>query len=95
VTSALAIGAMVVVAPATWLLGSTQLPALLESASGTSALLSSGVVVEAAVARVPHPRVPAALAGYAFHLNAYCQTSAECIHTSELILQSFNTRKGI
>ena len=52
-----------------------------------------GVVVVAIAAGVPHPMVLAALAGNAFHLNAYCQTSVEGTHTSELILQSFSIRK--
>jgi hypothetical protein len=30
--------------------------------------------------------VPATLAGHAFHLGAYCQTSVESIHTSDLTL---------
>jgi hypothetical protein len=37
-------------------------------------------------ARVPRPGVLAALAGHAFHLGAYCQTSVESIHTSDLTL---------
>jgi hypothetical protein len=47
------------------------------------------VVVEA-MAGVPHPVGLAALAGYASHLGACCQTSVEGIHTSELMLQSFS-----
>jgi hypothetical protein len=51
------------------------------------------VVEEETVAGVPHPAGHAALAGYAFLLGAYGQTSAEGIHTSELILPSFSIRK--
>jgi hypothetical protein len=43
-------------------------------------------MVETTAARVPHPVVLAALAGNAFRLSAYCQTSVESIHTSELTL---------
>jgi hypothetical protein len=43
-------------APIAWLPGSDQLPELPESASETSTLLSSGVVV-ATAAGVPHPVV--------------------------------------
>jgi hypothetical protein len=49
----------------------------------------------AIAARVPHPVVLAALVGHAFHLGAYCHTSVESIHTSDLTLQSFNIRKDI
>jgi hypothetical protein len=58
---------------------------LLESASERSARLSLGVVV-ATAAGVPHPVVPSALAGHAFHLGACCQTSVESIQTSNLTL---------
>jgi hypothetical protein len=49
---------------------------LLESASKTYALLSSGVVVATAV-EVPHLAVFAAPAEHAFLLYACCLTSAE------------------
>jgi hypothetical protein len=49
--------------------------------------------VEATIAGVRHPVGLAALAGHASRLGAYCQTSAEGTHTSELILQSFSIRK--
>jgi hypothetical protein len=58
-----------------------------ESASRTSARSSSGVGVAAGVARVPHPAELAAPAEHAFLLYACFLTSAECNHTSELILQ--------
>jgi hypothetical protein len=57
-----------------------------ESASGTSARWTSGAGVAAAVARVPHPTVLPAPAEHAFLLCACFLTSAECNHTSELIL---------
>jgi hypothetical protein len=44
-------------------------------------------------AGVPRPVVLAALAVHAFHLDAYCQTSVESIHTSDLTLQSFSIKK--
>jgi hypothetical protein len=49
----------------------------------------------ATTAGVPHPRVLAALAGHAFHLSAYCQTSVASIHTSDLTMQSLSIRKDI
>jgi hypothetical protein len=72
-------------APVAWLPRSDQLLELSESASETSTLLSLRVVV-ATTTRVPHPGVPAALAGHAFHLGACCQTSVESIHTLDLTL---------
>jgi hypothetical protein len=95
VASALAIKVEVEVAvavPVAWLPGFDQSLGLPESASETSTLLSLRVVV-ATTAGVPHPGLPAALVGHAFHLGAYCQTSVESIHTSDLTLQSFNIRK--
>jgi hypothetical protein len=74
-----------VAAPVAWLPGSDQSHGLPESRSETSARWSLGVVV-ATVAEVTHPGVPATLAGHAFHLGAYCQTSVESIHTSDLTL---------
>jgi hypothetical protein len=67
---------------------------LLGSASETSPLLSLGVVV-ATAAGVPHPVVHTALAGHAFHLGAYCLTSMEGNHTSDLILQILQHTKRI
>jgi hypothetical protein len=58
-----------------------------ESALGTSARWSSGAVVVVAVAGVPHPAELAAPAKHAFLLCVCFLTSAECNHTSELILQ--------
>ena len=75
-----------------WRPESNQSPGLPESASETSALLSSRVVV-ATAARVPHLVVPAALAGNASLLFACCLTSAEGNHTSKLILQIFQHKK--
>jgi hypothetical protein len=46
------------------------------------------------VAGVPPPAGHDALAEHACHLDVYCQTSMEYIHTSALILQSFSIRKG-
>jgi hypothetical protein len=45
------------------------------------------VVVAVVVAGVPHPDEMAAPAEHAFLLYACFLTSAECNHTSELILQ--------
>jgi hypothetical protein len=78
---------------AAWPLESDQLPGLPESASETSALLSSGAVV-ATVAEVPHLAVPTAPAEHASLLCACCLTSAERNHTSKLIHKSCSIRKG-
>jgi hypothetical protein len=74
-------------AAAKWRPESDRWLELPESASRTSARWSSGVVVAAAVAGVPHPAVLPAPAEHAFLLYACFLTSAECNHTSELILQ--------
>ena len=74
-----------VATPVAWPLGSNQSLGLPESASETSTLLSLRVVVATTVG-VPHPGLPAALVGHAFHLGAYCQSSVESIHTSDLTL---------
>jgi hypothetical protein len=79
-------------APAASLLRSNQLLGLLESASGTSAQLSSGV---ATAAEMPPPGLPAAPAEHTLHLCACSQTSVESTHTSDLTLQSFSIRKDI
>jgi hypothetical protein len=83
----------VVAAAAEWRPESDQWLELPESASRTSARWSSGVVVRVGVARVPHPAGLHAPAEHAFLLCAYCLTSAECNHTSELILQACSIRK--
>jgi hypothetical protein len=74
-------------AAAEWRPESDQWLELPEFASRTSARLSSGVVVAVAVAGVPHPANLAAPAEHAFLLCACFLTSAECNHTSELVLQ--------
>jgi hypothetical protein len=51
--------------------------------------------VVATAAGVPRPGVFAALAGHIIHLGAYCQTSVESIHTSDLTPQSFSIIKDI
>jgi hypothetical protein len=67
--SALEVEVEVVVAtPVAWLPRSNQLLELPEFASETFTPLSLGVVV-ATTAGVPHPGVPAALVGHAFHLD--------------------------
>jgi hypothetical protein len=79
-------------APAALLLGSDQSLGLPESASGTSAQLSSGVAV-ATAAELPPPSVHAAPVEHALHHDACSQTSVESTHTSDLTLQSFSRRK--
>jgi hypothetical protein len=74
-------------AAAEWWPESDRWLELPKSASRTSARSSSGARVAAAVARVPHPAELAAPAEHAFLLCACFLTSAECNHTSELILQ--------
>jgi hypothetical protein len=73
-------------AVAEWRLESDRWLELPESASRTYARWSSGVGVAVAVAGVPHPAVLPAPAEHAFLLCAYFLTSAECNHTSKLIL---------
>jgi hypothetical protein len=87
------VGADAAVALVSWRPGSDQWLGPPESALGTSARWSPGAVVAVAVAGVPHPAVLPAPAEHAFLLCAYCLTSAECNHTSELILQACNIRK--
>jgi hypothetical protein len=77
---------VVVVAAAEWQPETDQWLELPESASGTSARWTSGAGAAAAVAGVPHPVELPAPAEHAFLLCAYFLTSAECNHTSELIL---------
>ena len=84
----------VVATLATWRPKSDQSLGLPKSTSETSAILSLGVVV-ATAAEVPHPAVPAALAGHASLLCAFCLTSAEGNHISELILQIFQHKKRV
>jgi hypothetical protein len=76
-----------VAATAEWRLESDRWLELPESASRTSARSSSGAGVAATVAGVPHPTELAAPAEHAFLLCACFLSSAECNHTSELILQ--------
>jgi hypothetical protein len=78
---------VVTAAVAEWRPESDRWLELPESASGTSAQWTSGAGV--AVAGVPHP------AEHAFLLCAYFLTSAECNHTSELILQILQLKKRV
>ena len=82
------------VVAAAWQPESDQLLGLPESASETSALLSSGAVVATAT-EVPHLAVLAAPAEHASLLCACCLTSAKCNHTSELILQILYHKKRV
>jgi hypothetical protein len=59
-----------------------------ESALGTSARWTSGVGVAVAIAGVPHLAVLPTSAEHTFLLCACFLTSAECNHTSKLILQA-------
>jgi hypothetical protein len=68
---------------------------LTEFALGTSTRWTSGAGVAAVVARVPHPAVLPAPAEHAFLLCACLLTSAECIHTSEVILQILQHEKRV
>jgi hypothetical protein len=76
----------VVAAAAEWRPDSDQWLELPMSALRTSARWSSGAGV-VAVDRVPIPAGLPAPTEHAFLLCAYCLTSVECNHTSELILQ--------
>jgi hypothetical protein len=73
-------------AAAKWWLESDRWLELPECALRTYVRWSSGAVVAAAVG-VPHPAGLPAPAEHAFLFCAYCLTSAECNHISELILQ--------
>jgi hypothetical protein len=86
---------VVVAAAAEWRPESDQWLELPESASGTSARWTSGAGAAAAVAGVPHPAELAAPAEHAFLLCTYFLTSAECNHTSELILQILQHKKRV
>jgi hypothetical protein len=82
-------------APAALPLRSDQSLGMLESASGTSTQWSSGVAVATAAAELPPPRGPAAPAEHALHHGVCSQTSVEITTSSNLTLQSLNTRKDI
>jgi hypothetical protein len=83
-------------APAALPLRSDQSLGLLESASGTSTQWSSGVAVATAAAELPPPRGgPAASAEHTLHHGVCSQTSVEITTSSNLTLQSLNTRKDI
>jgi hypothetical protein len=88
---------VVVVAAATaeWRLESDQWLGLPESASETSARWTSGAGAAADVAEAPHPAERLAPAELAFLLCACFLTSAECNHTSELILQILQHKKRV
>jgi hypothetical protein len=72
-------------AAAEWWPESDRWLELPESALGTYVQWSSRVVVAAADG-VPHPARQPTPAEHAFLLYAFCLTSAECNHTSEMIL---------
>jgi hypothetical protein len=66
-----------------------------ESASKTSTRSTSGAGAAVAVAGVPLPAERLAPAEHAFLLCACSLTSAECNHTSELILQILQHKKRV
>jgi hypothetical protein len=74
-------------AAAEWWPESDRWLELPESTSGTSARWTSGAGAAVDVAGVPLPAERLAPAEHAFLLCACFLTSAECNHTSELILQ--------
>jgi hypothetical protein len=84
-----------VVAAAEWRPESDRWLELPKFALGTSTRSSSGVVVAVAVAGVPHPAGLATPAEHAFLLCVCFLTSAECNHTSELILQILQHKKRV
>jgi hypothetical protein len=86
---------VVAAADAEWQPESDQWLELPESALRTSARSSSGVGVAVAVAGVPHPAELAAPTEHTFLLCACFLTSAECNHTSELILQTLQHKKRL
>jgi hypothetical protein len=66
-----------------------------ESTSETSARSTSGAGAAAAVAGAPLPAERLAPAEHAFLLCVCSLTSAECNHTSELILQILQHKKRV
>jgi hypothetical protein len=85
----------VAAAAAEWRSESDRWLELPESASGTSARWTSGAGAAAAVAEVPPPAERLAPAKHAFLLCVCFLTSAECNHTSELILQILQHKKRV
>jgi hypothetical protein len=85
----------VAAAAAEWRSESDQWLELPQSALGISAQWTSGAGVAAVVAGVPHPAVLPTPAEDAFLLYACFLTSAECNHTSELILQILQHKKRV
>jgi hypothetical protein len=88
------VGPVVVVA-AEWRPESDRCLGLPKSASETSAGSTSGAGAAAAVAGAPLPVERLAPAEHAFILCACSLTSAECNHTSELILQILQHKKRV
>jgi hypothetical protein len=86
---------VVAAAAAEWRPESDQWLELPESALGTSARWTSGVGAVDAAAGAPHPAELPAPAEHAFLLCACSLTSAECNHTSELILQILQHEKRV
>jgi hypothetical protein len=82
-------------AAAEWRPESVQWLELPGSASGTSARWTSGAGAAAAVAEVLHPVERLAPTEHAFLLCTCFLTSAECNHTSELILQILQYKKRV
>jgi hypothetical protein len=83
------------VAAAEWRPESDRWLELPESALGTSARWTSGAGAAVAVAEAPHPAERLAPAEHAFLLCACSLTSAECNHTSELILRILQHKKRV
>jgi hypothetical protein len=87
--------AVAAAAAAKWRPESDRWPELSLSALGTSARWTSGAGAAAAAAGVPHPAELPTPAEHAFLLRACFLTSAECNHTSELILQILQHKKRV
>jgi hypothetical protein len=85
----------VAAAAAEWWPESDRWLELPESASGTSARWTSGAGAAVAIAGVPHPTELLAPAEHAFLLCSCFLISAECNHTSELILQNLQHKKRV
>jgi hypothetical protein len=85
----------VAAAAAEWRPESDQWLELPESASGTSARWTSGAGAAVAIAEVPLPTELLAPVEHAFLLCACFLTSAECNHTSELVLQILQHKKRV
>jgi hypothetical protein len=89
------LAAVAAAAAAEWRPESDRWLELLESASETFVRWTSGAGAAGAATEAPYPAERLAPAEHAFLLCACSLTSAECNHTSELILQLLQHKKRV